>query len=225
MGFIDVGANVGDTIPLLRGLAHFPILAIEGDTKFFEIMKLNIASEPDVVPKKIFLGESKRGGLTFEEINGTGHLVANESGETCTLPLDDVLAEHKEFGNAKMIKIDTDGFDAHVLRGAMGYLRRTKPVLFFEYAPHYWQQQGEDCLSIFPWLKDLGYEHVMVFLPSGDFLFSASLERHEFFEELRVMHKRLHFYGDICAFSKEDGDLFLMARKGEMKALLEQSRW
>ncbi len=41
--FIDIGANVGDTVVLLRALgAGSPILCIEGDDRFFAILSKNL---------------------------------------------------------------------------------------------------------------------------------------------------------------------------------------
>jgi hypothetical protein len=41
--FIDIGANIGDTVAILRQNDEFPILCIEGDKRFFEILAKNIA--------------------------------------------------------------------------------------------------------------------------------------------------------------------------------------
>ena len=48
------------------------------------------------------------------------------------------------------IKIDTDGFDFKVLRGANNTLKTYKPVIFFEWDKIHLQAQNEDFLSIFP---------------------------------------------------------------------------
>lgn len=38
---IDIGANVGDTAALLRSFTDYPITCVEGDTKFFDLLKSN----------------------------------------------------------------------------------------------------------------------------------------------------------------------------------------
>jgi hypothetical protein len=37
--------------------------------------------------------------------------------------------------NSKMLKIDTDGFDTLILKSAVDFLKRAKPIIFFEYDP------------------------------------------------------------------------------------------
>ncbi|MBI3555020.1 MAG: FkbM family methyltransferase [Deltaproteobacteria bacterium] len=227
--FIDVGANVGDTTPLLRSKANFPILAIEGDPKFYEMLELNSRKFENVTTVKRFLGESDQlaDGFSFVASNGTGRLAKSETASDATkiVRLDALLEEYPAFAGAKMIKTDTDGFDGKVLRGAAATLRKVKPVVFFEYAPFYWQQQGEDCVSIFSFLKDTGYSKFMVFLPSGEYFCSSRTDNTDFIEELRVIHKKLYFYCDICAFAEADLDLFEQVRQQELAAVLAQKRW
>lgn len=228
--FIDVGANIGDTIPLLRSQAQFPILAIEGDPTFFSTLQLNSAKFTDITNVKCFLGDAdpREGELSFVSGSGTGRFEkggAAGAGSSKIVRLDELLKNHPAFYSSKMIKIDTDGFDAKVIRGALSWLKDTKPVAFFEYAPHYWEKQGEDCISTFQLLKDAGYSKLIVFRASGEYLCSARLEDQAFIEELKAMHKRHFFYSDICAFSEEDLDLFEKVRSHELAQLVAHGRW
>lgn len=46
--FIDIGANIGDTLTILRGVAHFPILCIECEDRYFEILQKNSSNYSDI---------------------------------------------------------------------------------------------------------------------------------------------------------------------------------
>ncbi|MCC6641486.1 MAG: FkbM family methyltransferase [Deltaproteobacteria bacterium] len=55
------------------------------------------------------------------------------------------------------IKCDTDGWEAHVLRGASATLRRFRPALLLEINPRGLVEQGESVRSLVSLLGDLGY--------------------------------------------------------------------
>src|SRR5262249_26864144 len=71
--------------------------------------------------------------------------------------LADVIAEHPAFRDAGLLKIDTDGFDIAILRGAQVWLAAAQPVLFFEYDPHFWPPVTPDGGRLFGELAELGY--------------------------------------------------------------------
>ena len=77
--------------------------------------------------------------------------------------LDDLLKDYPKFRHSKILKIDTDGFDLKILRGADNFLSEAKPVLFFEYSPFLLSQQQEDGLSIFPYLQSKGYKNLLIY--------------------------------------------------------------
>ena len=54
---IDVGANIGDTVALVRSVSDFPIVCIEGDDFYFNILKKNIEQFNNVSAFQFFLGE------------------------------------------------------------------------------------------------------------------------------------------------------------------------
>src|SRR6516225_4669060 len=41
MSAIDIGANVGDSVAIMRSQSHFPILCIEGSPGYFELLRRN----------------------------------------------------------------------------------------------------------------------------------------------------------------------------------------
>jgi hypothetical protein len=73
--------------------------------------------------------------------------------------LDDVLLNR---GGVDFVKVDTDGFDFEVLRGAERLLREQRPLLFFELAPYLL----DGALDELAWLQSLGYRQLSCFTPS-----------------------------------------------------------
>ncbi|WP_240329508.1 FkbM family methyltransferase [Helicobacter suis] len=88
--------------------------------------------------------------------------------------LDSLLAESGFVPN--FIKIDTDGFDFKILRGAYQTLKDHKPVLFFEWNYVHLANQSEVTLSIFAFLSNLGYDKLVIFDNYGHLLCTLSTQ-------------------------------------------------
>ena len=211
---IDVGANVGDTVALVRSACHFPIVSIEGDDKFFEILKVNLKQFEGVECYKQLLGE-KDGtieaillkNIETARIQSTNTL--NQKATLNIMKLDSFLENHRSFSSAKLLKIDTDGYDMKVIRGGMRFVKDSKPVLFFEYFFH--EDQEDDGISTLLLLENAGYKDIIFYDNFGKFILSANLSD-------RILIKQLHnyidkrtrtplSYYDIILFHEEDSDL------------------
>jgi hypothetical protein len=83
-----------------------------------------------------------------------GRAMATDGARALTLDdhLRDLAVERVD-----LVKIDVDGFECSVLRGAKEALSHWRPVLVMEWAPYLHQAFGhrlEECLSV---VRDLGY--------------------------------------------------------------------
>jgi FkbM family methyltransferase len=218
---IDVGANVGDSVALLRNKTPVPILCVEGDDQYFALLRTNMASVPDVELANCFLaapGEVQTWNVARER--GTAFLQqAGEPGETHLRALDAVLKDHPRFAEARMLKIDTDGFDGHVLRGAVDYLSRVHPVIFLEYVPDLFVRSADSGPAIRAFLRGLGYESVLVYDNLGVLMGSAALSDAGRWEEIDAYFSGHGYerYADLCVFHRDDGDLFQTARRRELE--------
>ena len=220
--FIDIGANIGDSVALLRTKATFPILCIEGDNYFFSILQTNAAKFPDVHIAKNYVGEiNTELKAASVELGGTAHLMQNGNGENFIIvkKLSAILEENPLFQKAKMIKIDTDGFDNKIIRGSVDFISQGKPVIFFEYDPFFLTQQDDDCLSVFSTLLKLGYSKLLLYKNDGEFLLSTDLSNSMLLEDLTHYYtgRKGVQYCDICAFHSEDEDLFYQIRQSELR--------
>ena len=220
--FVDIGANVGDTVALVRELAHFPILSIEGNDKFFELLQANMAHLQDVYLEHVFVGHVTgvvKGTIALQ--SGTSHLVEDKAGGTLvqTKTLSDILSTQPVFAHSKMIKLDTDGLDCRILNSELELLSRLRPVILFEYDPHYFVQHGDDGLATFANLRQIGYRTALVYENTGEYLLAANLDNSSLLQDLDQFYsgrggKR---YCDICAFHTDDADLAQTIRLAEIE--------
>lgn len=218
LSLIDIGANIGDSIAVLRQSVFCPILAVEGDDVYFDYLKKNTQNYQDVELIKAYLGE-KDELLNIGSVrkDGTAHLEkSNESREI--LSLDTVLKDSKIFKFSKFLKIDTDGYDNAILRGSVNYLALTKPIIFMEYHPDFLEKQNDYGIDIFDYLTSLGYEKAIMYENYGEYMFSFNIANKSFIEEMREFfykNERIP-YCDLTLFHKDDNDLFQIIRKSEL---------
>lgn len=130
---IDVGANVGFFSKLMRELySSAKIYAVEPIPQTFECLRKNFIHDLNT---KIFnIAISDRTGTTNMSFDAEDSVVSriDEDGgiEVQTITLDQFILENK-ISTIDVLKIDTETFEAHVLRGSAHALAITK-YLFIE---------------------------------------------------------------------------------------------
>jgi FkbM family methyltransferase len=168
---IDVGANVGDTIIDLVNLPNSRFLCVEASRRFFDLLEANYEKDENVVPEFALLDDVAEASadrrLKISEIGGTAHLIeakGDDRNTAANVTLDDLVRRREAFRRTNFLKVDTDGFDLKVLRGATKLLREAKPVLHIEFSPVHWREYGkceiDDCLAF---LAENGYETLLVY--------------------------------------------------------------
>jgi FkbM family methyltransferase len=164
--FVDVGANVGDWTELVRtrapeaeGLLFEPsaeaaraLRARFDDRAGIEIVEAAVGSEP---------GEAR-----FFEEPGAGEassMVPGHSGpgtiaRTVRVTTLDAELQGREIDQVDLVKIDAEGYDFEVLRGALESLRHHRlSLLQFEYNRP-WARAGATLAAAIGLLEDCGYE-------------------------------------------------------------------
>jgi FkbM family methyltransferase len=165
----EVGSNIG--AGLLQILAARPrarVIAVEPSERFRPLLERNLQSagfrHVEIVPLLV----GRINGRAWLHNNGSSASVvfAEYDGHeprgmqlTEMTTLDHILQDR---GPVHLIKVDTDGFDFEVLRGAVKLLTRHQPILFFELAVHLLSSPEADLA----WLMSLGYRRLMCFTPS-----------------------------------------------------------
>jgi FkbM family methyltransferase len=164
----EVGSNIGASLlQILRGKPKAKVLALEPSNDFRPFLERNLkaAGYSDVSVLPLFVGAQ----------TGTTWLYNNETTASAVGPeyaehemrgrqpvevstLDEILSAE---GRVDFIKIDTDGFDFEVLKGAERILRTHQPLLFFELAP----DLVTDSQAHLARLQALGYERWICLSP------------------------------------------------------------
>ncbi len=219
---IDIGANVGDTIAVIKTHIDIPCIGIEGDPISYSFMERNTAQFTDVTILKEFLGERRETmQVELEKVGWNTTLVpAKNSGHELTLKtLDEVLQENNLFDrNLKILKLDTEGFDTIILRGASELIRKHHPVLYFEFNKSNMEAIGEDGLSTLFSLQQYGYHSVIFFDNKGRYMLTVPMEQSDIIQQLVVYSDEAHSeiaYYDICLFHENDKELAAQFTAGE----------
>jgi FkbM family methyltransferase len=159
--FVDVGANIGYYTALAKSLGK-PVVAVEPQPKnlslLCKMLLVNGWQATEVIPTAV---SNKVGTMTLYGDSSNGSSLIRDWGEgqnfSCkqVVPvntLDNLFAGRFD-GKRLFIKIDVEGVEYSVIKGAMALLARTvKPVWFVEIAN---EDTREDIFRIF---KNAGYE-------------------------------------------------------------------
>ena len=185
---VDIGANVGDTAAIVRSATAAPILCIEGDERFFELLERNATRfNPPIELERAFVRAPARAAV--ERGRGTARLVAGDTALR-TRTLGEILADHPVFATPRLLKIDTDGYDVPIVLAELELISRLRPVLFFEYDP----ALGADAV-VFERLREIGYRRGHVYANTGEL--TATLE---LAQGVPVRGE----YVDVCTWHEDD---------------------
>ena len=211
---VDIGANVGDTIAVIRSQSNIPIIAIEGDSFSYSFLKKNIEQFKDIEILKHFLGEeNKELSVNIEKDGWNNTIIPDKCGKKklniCTF--DNLIEKEKlENRNYKLLKVDTEGFDTIILRGCKKTIERHHPILYFEYNGENMKAIGEDGLPTLLSFKNEGYNSIHIYDCINNLILVSTLANVEIISQLNEYIKKdksMITYLDICLFHKEDSDL------------------
>lgn len=163
--FVDVGANEG-----MMTLLGSKLVGDKGKV---------ISFEPNPGPRGILTRSIRRNAIRNIELHAAGlgereaelelfvpHINSGEgsftassdddAGEYITCPVrvgDEVIGDQ----SPRLIKIDVEGFEAHVLRGLQGTLERTRPIVVMEMIAGHLARDGHTPEALCKWFSELGY--------------------------------------------------------------------
>jgi FkbM family methyltransferase len=167
---IDVGANVGAHTLLLAKLVapHGRVYAFEPGPPIHARLERNVQLNPEIASVIVVerLGLSDRPGvlcLNEESHNrGNAHLLDEDGVRVDVVTLDSYFAQRPVRSPISFIKIDVEGMELEVLRGARELLVRHRPAVYFETMPgsraRYMRMHGEDPFELLAhFFSELGY--------------------------------------------------------------------
>lgn len=216
---IDIGANIGDTAILIKSQVNLPILCIEPDKFYFELLKQNTIKLKDIYYDNSFVGIGGKKDINFINYKGSARLTSSEAvNKTIEFKsINEIISNYSIFNNVKFLKIDTDGYDCKIIRDNLDFLNKHKPVIFFEYDPHFLKLNNDDGLSTFNTLAEEGYDQAIVYTNTGELLLTLSLRDESLLRELHLYYsnRASDMYMDICVFHSTDNDIVEKIKKFE----------
>lgn len=225
---IDVGANIGDSAAMICKYSDLPVLCIEGNQFFLPVLRHNVARiGRHVEIEESFVGDDQTqiAEAKIDTRNGTASITqavdASEIGlRTLTKRLSSILEQRPAFSRAKLLKIDTDGFDFSIISNASDFIASARPVVFFEYYLNDLPDEEDRSLAAIDSLFALGYHRHLVYDNFGNFMVSVS-SRDRFVELNSFLRSNIRngvaiYYLDICSFHDSDADLYAELRDLEI---------
>jgi FkbM family methyltransferase len=223
---VDIGANVGDSTIQIRQALETPILCVEGDELFVDLLRHNLRDVPDVEVAEVFVAAAGDCGpgrpQSIRRQGGTAALIPSSAGLPLTRPvrsLAEILSAHQRFSAPGFIKIDTDGFDSQIIAGNRELLSRTCPVVFFEFDPFLAARVGdENPYRAIAALAEAGYEGALVYSNTGELILVARVTDAPLWHDLgRYALARPGHYYDVAAFHVDDLELYEQSAAAERR--------
>ncbi|MEC4590395.1 FkbM family methyltransferase [Nitrospirillum amazonense] len=164
---LDIGANIGWYTAIAARLIGpaGSVHAFEPDPANYALLRRNVASIPSKAKVRLFnfaIGEKRQASTLFlSPINRGDHnlFASQESRQSVTIEvraLDDLLRGCRHLPT--LLKSDTQGSEARVLRGARRLLGEGwRPNMILEFWPYGLHGSGDDAGALWRQLDDLGY--------------------------------------------------------------------
>jgi FkbM family methyltransferase len=167
MTVLDIGANVGFFSLLIaqRVGKTGRVYAFEPVPSIFARLKENIALNgfENIVPVQIAISSSS-GRANMAVYHGSSSLFRRVSGEVVEVPIErlDDFVEGEGIERVDAIKLDVEGAELHVIRGADKTIRRFKPIMMVEINPDTLKAAGTTPQELFDAIVSYGYKaHVI----------------------------------------------------------------
>jgi FkbM family methyltransferase len=168
MTFVDVGANVGYYTLLAASLvgSRGRVFAFEPSAYAFGRLEETIRKNKLKQVQAIQAGLGETNGesqlfVSHRKGNHTPSMVPNAGGSPVAVPLlrlDDYLAEHK-VDHVDFMKIDVEGFEPNVIRGARKYLERGKiHAILCEFNAHWLTANKSSSHALYELLMSHGFK-------------------------------------------------------------------
>ena len=209
---IDVGAHIGTfTLPfaIFTGIDG-EVLSIEGSTKNFDLLRHNIAinQHQNVILRKAVVSDSKHSFVMHSPLGGnTGAYQfihcenASDPEAVHSLTLDEIIDADMPNRRIDLLKVDVEGCEMDVLKGASEMLSRDTPALYVEINKDVLNERKVDFTEILNFLRDSGYHLFRNIGHRNSTIDRYSIEKITSFDELPDLF-------DVLAISPNRNDLY-----------------
>jgi FkbM family methyltransferase len=168
---LDVGANIGDSALQVIARTGAEVLCVEGDPYWARYLHRNVDAEAraHVVEALLTPEEGSWGGATPVRERGTTRFVSAEGGSLPAMSVRELRELHPDFAHLRLVKSDTDGYDAMLVPAVAEAWADAGPVLFFEWDPPLLRRTDPgDPDLMWARLRDLGYTDLAIWDNGGD---------------------------------------------------------
>jgi FkbM family methyltransferase len=213
---IDIGANIGDSVAIAHSYSDHPVLCMEGEPRFFQLLKENTRNLPAVEIEQTFIGAPGDHVGSIDVRSGNAQVLLGPTpGQSTICTLTEALARHPRFASAKLLKIDAEGFDCRIIAAEIKLLKANKPIVFFEYYPKCSELVGQKAFPVFTTLSSLGYSMVLIYRNVGSYLMSLTLDQLDALQDLHHFISNQGGFCDVVAFHTEDLEIAINLRAAE----------
>ncbi len=170
---VDIGANIGDTAAIITRYSPAKMILVEASDYYAEILAKNVKQFPNEIEiQRVFVSDGKevQGRLHYR----CGTAFFEESSDASTSPPRETrrLCEIAD-ENTRFVKIDTDGFDARIIRAGLDWLAAQKPALLFENTIDS-KSMLDDANSLLESLVEIGYQYFIYWDDAGFHILSTA---------------------------------------------------
>lgn len=154
---LDIGANIGNH-SLFFSRYFGSVCAFEPNQRTFDLLSFNSKSVDNVTPFKFGLGDVEGVFALNENPNNMGSSSIKYSDfsqsrrvDISVKRLDDIELPAAEIN---FVKIDVEGFESNVIKGGLGVLKKSQPLIIFEQHASEFENGSTEAIDL---LKSLGY--------------------------------------------------------------------
>jgi FkbM family methyltransferase len=172
MAFADIGANIGEvTLYAAKRLSHGRVLSFEPSPAIFaqlsrnvalnhfpqvEVFNIGLYDREDVLP--FFVEEENLFGMANHGLGTVfGAAMDKQTGVVRLRKFDDVAVE-AGLQRLDFLKVDVEGAEWMVLKGAEECIRRFRPVIVAESSAGNFERAGYAPKDLYQYLESLGYQ-------------------------------------------------------------------
>jgi len=206
---VDVGANIGDTIlDCSKESSADQFLGVEANPGFVPYLKTNTSNLEGFLLVQAFChsGDEKQAYVRIESIGGTARVLEVENGLAIVKrTLDEILNEHTEFKKLNFLKLDTDGNDFDILKGAQRSIQAGHPMILIECDVFENTDYVNDFLVAVDSLAKAGYSTAIAYDNFGNYFSAFPVDNPvQFLDALAYQLISGFGYFDLLFLCKED---------------------
>ena len=167
---LDIGANIGEySINLAKKNKNIFFHCFEPMPLYYRLLTQNVAlnkvqSQFELYP--LAIGDKEGSGVLSKRTENvqafSNKSKINSQGEKVEIVTIDSFVKSHHFKNIDFIKMDTEGNEYNVLKGAEQTLKKYHPTLFLEFDKQWLKRYNCTLVEVYNFLKKVGYKSFYV---------------------------------------------------------------